>query len=152
MMMQRETSVINVASLLTLINLLTQNVPRVEQLRSLNKVNTSLLILDRFSPSSNHGFQKPKSRENGQKTHRLSLELCLIKVFMDAALHVISNGEHLSLSISSLTRFSMSGSMHRLGTSRSQLITLMSGDSGGRIKRMWSSTSSWAKTTSLSTQ
>ena len=71
---------------------------------------------------------------------------------MGDALHVISSGELQSLLISSLTKFSMCGLTHQLATFQSLLITLMSGSSGGRIKKMWSSINSWAKTTLLSIQ
>ena len=71
---------------------------------------------------------------------------------MVGALHVTSNGEPLSLLKSSPIKFSMCGLTLQLATSLSQLITLMSGGSGGRTKRMWSFISSWAKTTLLSIQ
>ena len=80
------------------------------------------------------------------------LAITYYKVCMVAALHVISNGEPRSLLISSPKRFSMSGLTHQLATSQSQLITQMSGSTGGKMMKMWNSISSWAKTTSLSIQ
>nr|GEW65464.1 probable methionine--tRNA ligase [Tanacetum cinerariifolium] len=49
------------------------------------------------------------------------------------------------MSITGVTRFSMSGLMHRLGISRSLRVTRMSGRSGGRIRKMWSCISLWAR-------